>query len=160
MFNRVPSCLLLWCPFVWWPFVSCPLLVVASRIDSTVLPNFVELVSFDVMWLCVVMCVVGAFEKHSEFLPPRPKRGKKLFSPWSWALISFGLAHVNAFMNDFLKLSLRNAYRIGFMAVMDENGNETEKSVLMKIFTRSNLTHRQFSNWVDNVINYSSCMHD
>lgn len=36
----------------------------------------------------------------------RPKRGKMLFSTWSWALMSFPLVHKQAFMNDFLKLSL------------------------------------------------------
>lgn len=36
----------------------------------------------------------------------RPKRGKILFSTWSWALMSFPLVHKHAFMKDFLKLSL------------------------------------------------------
>lgn len=116
LFRRVPS-VLLWCPFVgWWPF-SWPftLIYVASRIDSTVLPNFVDCVSFDVIWALLTRCVVGFEEKQSEFLL-RPKRGKKLFSTWSCAFISFVFAHVKAFMKDFLKLSLKNAYKIGFMA--------------------------------------------
>ena len=107
LFKRVAS-VLLWCPFVglWpisWPF-PFPLIYVASRMDSTVLPNFVDCVIFDVMFTLLTRCVVGFEEKHSEFLL-RPKRGKKLFSTWSCAFISFVLAHVNAFMNDFLKLS-------------------------------------------------------
>lgn len=106
---------LLWCPFVVvWPF-SWPLL--NDKIDSTVFPNFVDCVSFDVIFALLTRCVVG-FEKHSE-LRLRPKRGKKLFSTWSCALISFVLAQVKAFMKDFLKLSLRNAYRIGFIAELE-----------------------------------------
>lgn len=44
-----------------------------------------------------------------------PKRGKKLFSNCNCALKSLP-AHVHAFKNDFLKLSLKNAYKIGFIA--------------------------------------------
>ena len=112
LFKRVAS-VLLWCPFVglWpfsWPF-PFPLIYVASRMDSTVLPNFVDCVIFDVMFVLLTRCVVGFEEKHSEFLL-RPKRGKKLFSTWSCAFISFVLAHVNAFIKDFLKLSDKNLW--------------------------------------------------
>ena len=41
----------------------------------------------------------------------RPKRGKILFSTWSWAFMSFPLVHKHAFMKDFLKLSLLNMKR-------------------------------------------------
>lgn len=44
----------------------------------------------------------------------RPKRGKMLFSTWSWALMSFPLVHKQAFINDFLKLSLHR-FKGGFV---------------------------------------------
>lgn len=57
--------------------------------DSTVLPNFVDWVSNDVVFVLLAKLAFGLAAKHSEFLP-RPKRGKKLFSTCSWAFISCG----------------------------------------------------------------------
>lgn len=111
LFRWVVSVLL------WWPF-ECPFswpLMVASSIDSTVFPNLVDCVSFDVIFVLLMRLAFVGFVRHSEFRL-RPNRGKKLFSTCSCALISLVFAHVKAFINDFLKLSLRKAYRIGFIA--------------------------------------------
>ena len=132
LFRRVASVLWLW-PFVVW-MLSWPLLYVASSIDSTVLPSFVDCVSFEVKLTLLTRFVV-CFEKHSEFLL-RPNLGKKLFSACSCALISWVLAHVKAFIKDFLKLSLRNAYRIGFMAEFEYPRQPTRMNIVTSNFVR------------------------
>lgn len=56
--------------------------------------------------------------RRSDCLP-LPNLGKKLFSSCNWAFTSLRAAHVQAFMKLFLKLSLKKAYSIGFIAELE-----------------------------------------
>lgn len=101
-------------------------LVVVTAVEGSLLSPHCDVVpSADSLSLLVI-------RERAEL--PRWRSGNMEFSGLSALLTSRRAAHVHAFMKLFLKLSLRNAYRMGLRAeLMYDRQEDSRKSTTLKL---------------------------